>query len=68
MTVHQPLGPDTPISVRVPAGWTAAQATWLGADGLTHTQSGSVQGGRFTFTCAGPQPGLPAPTYHLTRG
>jgi hypothetical protein len=71
VTVHQPLGPDTPISVRVPASWTAGSpvhATWLGADGLNHTVSGTVQGGRFTFTIAGPQPGLPAPTYHLTRG
>jgi hypothetical protein len=68
VTVHEPLGLDTPISVRVPAGWTAAEATWLGADGLTHTVSGGVQGGRFAFTVAGPQPGIPAPTYHLTRG
>jgi len=71
VTVHQPLGADTPLSVRVPASWaagSAVHATWLGADGLTHTVGGTVQGGRFTFTCAGPQPGLPAPTYHLTRG
>ena len=70
VTVHQPLGADTPISVRVPASWagSAVRGTWLGPDGLTHMLTGTVQDGRFTFTCAGAQPGLPAPTYHLTRG
>jgi Domain of unknown function (DUF6259) len=68
VTVHEPLGPNTPLSVRVPAGWPAATATWLGADGLTHTVSGPVQGGRFAFTVVGPEPGIPAPTYRLTRG
>jgi Domain of unknown function (DUF6259) len=67
VTIHEPLGPDTPISVRVPSGWTSAQASWLGADGLTHTINGPVLGGRFTFTMAGPEPGIPAPTYHITR-
>jgi hypothetical protein len=65
VTVHQPLGEDTPLSVRVPAGWSAATASWLGADGLTRTVSGPVQGGRFTFTVVGPEPGIPAPTYHI---
>ena len=46
----------------------AAGAQHGSSTSLTHTVSGTVQGGRFTFTCAGPQPGLPAPTYHLTRG
>ena len=66
VTIHEPLGPDTPIAVRVPAAWTSAQATWLGADGLNHTISGPVQGGRFTFTMAGPEPGIPAPNYRIT--
>jgi hypothetical protein len=68
VTVHQPLGPDTQISVRVPSGWTNVDLSWDGADGLTHTVPGTATGGRFTFNCAGPQPGLPAPTYRITRG
>jgi hypothetical protein len=68
VTVHQPLGPDTQISVRVPSGWTNVNLSWDGADGLTHTVPGTAVGGRFTFTCAGPQPGLPALTYRITRG
>jgi hypothetical protein len=67
VTVHQPLGSDTQLSVRLPSSWQAGRAvsaTVLDPDGNARgSVEGTVQNGRFVFTCAGPQPGLPAPTY-----
>jgi hypothetical protein len=67
VTVHQPLGSDTQLSVRLPSSWQAGNpvvATAYGSDGRSRgTVEGTVQNGRFVFACAGPQPGLPAPTY-----
>jgi hypothetical protein len=72
VTVHQPLGTETPISVRLPASWQAGSAVHAVAtarDGsVLSSISGTVQNGRFVFTCAGTQPGLPAPTYRISVG
>lgn len=72
VTVHQPLGPETPISVRLPSSWQAGSlvhAAALARDGSTLGPiSGTVQNGRFVFACAGSQPGLPAPTYRISVG
>ena len=70
VTVHQPLGDETQIAVRLPASWQAGRAvraTVLGPDGEPRgSVDGSIQNGRFVFTCAGPLPGIPAPTYRIT--
>jgi len=72
VTVHQPLGTETAISVRPPSSWQAGaplQAVALARDGsVLGPISGAVQSGRFVFTCAGSQPGLPAPTYRIRAG
>jgi hypothetical protein len=70
--VHQPLGAETAISVRLPSSWQAGspvQAAALARDGsVLGPISGTVQNGRFVFACAGSQPGLPAPTYRISVG
>jgi Domain of unknown function (DUF6259) len=72
VTVHQPLGADTQVAVRLPSSWQAGRpvhATVLGPDGNPRGPvDGTIQNGRFVFTCAGPLPGIPAPTYQLTTG
>ena len=72
MTVHQPLGTDTGLGVRLPSSWQAGRpvhANVLGPDGdLRGSVDGTVQNGRFVFTCAGPLPGIPAPTYRISTG
>ncbi len=72
VTVHQPLGPDTQLAVRLPSSWQAGRpvhATVLGPDGNSRgTVDGTIQNGRFVFTCAGPLPGIPAPTYRISTG
>jgi hypothetical protein len=72
VTVHQPLGSETPISVRLPSSWqagSAVHAVALATDGsVLGPISGTVQNGRFVFTCAASQPGLTAPTYRITVG
>jgi hypothetical protein len=72
VTVHQPLGSETAISVRLPSSWqagTPVHAVALARDGsVLGPISGTVQNGRFVMTCAGTQPGLPAPTYRITVG
>jgi hypothetical protein len=72
VTVHQPLGNETQISVRLPSSWQAGSAVHaeaLARDGsVLGPISGTVQNGRFVFTCAASQPGLPAPTYRISVG
>jgi hypothetical protein len=72
VTVHQPLGGETQLAVRLPATWQAGRpvrATVLGADGEPRSSvEGAVQNGRFVFTCAGPLPGIRAPTYRISVG
>jgi hypothetical protein len=72
VTVHQPLGAETAISVRLPSSWQAGapvSAVSLARDGsVLGPISGTVQNGRFVFTCAGTEPGLPAPTYRISVG
>jgi Domain of unknown function (DUF6259) len=72
VTVHQPLGGDTQLAVRLPSSWQAGKpvrAEMVGPDGSARGSfDGTVQNGRFVFTCAGPIPGLPAPTYRISTG
>jgi hypothetical protein len=72
VTVHQPLGDDTQLAVRLPSSWAAGkpvQARAVGPDGSDRgAVDGTVEGGRFLFRCEGPQPGSPAPTYAITVG
>jgi Domain of unknown function (DUF6259) len=72
VTVHQPLGDQTPIAVRLPSSWQAGSpvhAAALASDGSVLQQvSGTVQNGRFVFTCAAAQAGAPSPTYRITVG
>jgi hypothetical protein len=72
VTVHQPLGNETQVSVRLPSSWqagSAVQAEALARDGsVLGPISGTVQNGRFVLTCAASQPGLPAPTYRISVG
>jgi hypothetical protein len=72
VTVHQPLGGETQLAVRLPSSWQAGhpvQATAVGPKGEPlGPVPGTVQDGRFVFTCAGPSPGLTAPTYRLSSG
>jgi Domain of unknown function (DUF6259) len=72
LTVHQPLGNDTQLAVRLPTSWQAGkpvQVSILGPDGLARgTVDGTVSSGRFVFRCEGPQPGIPAPTYRISTG
>jgi hypothetical protein len=72
VTVHQPLGNETQISVRLPSSWqagSAVQAEALARDGsVLGPISGTVQNGRFVLTCAASQPGQPAPTYRISVG
>jgi Domain of unknown function (DUF6259) len=67
VTVHQPLGSDTSVSVRL-SGSGTVRVTATRPDGTTVPVTGQVQNGRYVFVCAGPQPGLPAPTYRITAG
>ena len=67
VTVHQPLGPDTSVSVRLPSAG-AVRVTATRPDGTTVPVTGQVQNGRYVFVCAGPHPGQPAPTYRITTG
>jgi hypothetical protein len=72
VTVHQPLGTETAIAVRLPSSWqpgSPVRAEALARDGsVLGPISGTVQNGRFVFTCAGTEPGLPAPTYRISVG
>ena len=72
MTVHQPLGTDTQLSVRLPSSWQSGhpvRAELIGSDGVARgSVDGTVQNGRFVFTCTGPLPGIAAPTYHISSG
>lgn len=70
VTVHQPLGVETRLSVGLPSSWQAGwpvHANVLGPHGFVGaTVDGAIQNGRFVFTCAGALPGIPAPTYRIT--
>lgn len=72
VTVHQPLGDDTQLAVRLPTSWQSGQPVQLSAVGSDGGSRGSVdftvQGGRAVFRCEGPQPGSAAPTYVITIG
>jgi hypothetical protein len=72
VTVHQPLGDDTELAVRLPSSWQAGQevhVSVLPTEGRTSTPvESTVQGGRVVFKCGGPQPGLQAPTYLVSIG
>jgi hypothetical protein len=72
VTIHQPLGDETQLAVRLPASWQAGhpvRASVLGSDGASLGPiAGTVQDGRFVFACAGPSVGVPAPTYQLSTG
>jgi hypothetical protein len=72
VTVHQPLGDDTQLAVQPPSSLQAGksvQVTAAAADGrVLRTLAGTIDGGRVVFTCAGPGPNGPAPTYRLTSG
>jgi hypothetical protein len=72
VTLHQPLGADTQLAVRLPSSWQAGRpvhATALGRDGNSRgSVDGTIENGRFVFTCEGPLPGIPAPTYRINTG
>ena len=72
IVVHQPLGADTQLAVKLPPTWNATQAvtaTEYGADGQSlGPVAGHVQSGHFVFDCAGPSASGFAPTYRLTAG
>ncbi len=72
VTVHQPLGDDTQLAVRLPSSWQAGQpvhANVVGPDGHDRgSVDGTAESGRFVFRCEGPQPGSPAPTYMISVG
>jgi len=72
VTVHQPLGDDTELAVRPPSSWQAGapvEVTATTSDGrVLRTLQGTTVGDRIVFTCAGPGPAGPAPTYRLTVG
>jgi Domain of unknown function (DUF6259) len=72
VTVHQPLGDDTQLAVRLPSSWQAGQPVHVDAVGQDGRSRGfvdaTVQGGRAVFRCEGPQPGSAAPTYVITVG
>jgi hypothetical protein len=72
VTVHQPLGDDTQLAVRLPSSWQAGQPVQVNAVGSDGSSRGAVEatvaGGRAVFRCEGPQPGSPAPTYVITVG
>ena len=70
--VHQPLGGETQLGIRLPSSWQAGRpvhATALAANGEPlGPVEGTVRDGRFLFTCGGPSAGAPAPTYRLSSG
>ena len=70
VTVHQPLGDDTQLAVRLPSSWQAGQPVTVSAVGPDGRARGSVDGtvanGRFVFRCEGPQPRSPGPTYRIS--
>jgi hypothetical protein len=72
VTVHQPLGDDTQLAVRLPSSWQAGQPVQVNAVGQDGRSRGSVDAtvanGRAVFRCEGPQPGSAAPTYVITVG
>jgi hypothetical protein len=72
IVVHQPLGDDTELAVKLPPSWNATQAvtaTAYAPDGQTlGPVAGRVQSGHFVFECAGPGFSGFAPTYRLTVG
>jgi hypothetical protein len=72
IVVHQPLGADTQLAVKLPPTWNAAQAvtaTAYAPDGQPlGAVAGHVQSGHFVFDCAGPGLSGFAPTYRLTAG
>jgi hypothetical protein len=72
VTVHQPLGDDTQLAVRLPSSWRAGQPVQVNAVGQDGRARGSVdatvESGRAVFRCEGPQPGSAAPTYEISVG
>ena len=69
VTVHQPIGADTDVGVDVPAGWSTALATALGADGAPlGTVGGSLANGRFVFRYSGTAGGARVVSYRVTEG
>jgi Domain of unknown function (DUF6259) len=71
VTVHQPLGDATELSVDLPSSWTpgtALTATASTGGGAPVDVAGRIQGRRFLFRCLGPADGTPAPTYVIGAG
>jgi len=71
VTVHQPLGDATELSVDLPASWrpgSALTATASTGGGAPVDVAGRIQGRRFVFRCLGPVDGAPAPTYVIGAG
>jgi uncharacterized protein DUF6259 len=71
VTVHQPLGDATRLSIDLPSGWQAGTPLRVTADvqgGVSTDVTGTVDGGRFLFDCLGPTAGQPAPTYRISVG
>jgi hypothetical protein len=70
VTVHQPLGADTQLAVRLPSSWQAGRpvhANVVEPNGVIGASvDGTVQNGRFVFTCVGALPGISAPTYRIS--
>jgi hypothetical protein len=49
-------------------GFGVAPTGFLARSGDGAVVAGTVQNGRFVFTCGGPRPEVPAPTYRITSG
>src|SRR3954451_1303273 len=72
IVVHQPLGTNTQVAVKLPPAWNATNAVSAAAyapDGRAlGSVAGHVEAGHFVFDCAGPSASGFAPTYRLTSG
>jgi hypothetical protein len=65
ISVRQPVGDDTDLSLDVPAGWTRVQA--LAADGsVVGDVDATVGDGRIEFRCAGTLRGTRVDSYRIT--